>query len=73
MATPAARRARLAADVTELRAILQTARDDLRALPPAASRTPAQKATARSRRVEQLVARILLNTLATPTDDDLTD
>lgn len=59
----ATRRARLAADLAELRTVRQAAADDLRALPPAASRTAAQRNTARQLRFQLLVCRIVLNGL----------
>lgn len=67
------RKARLAADVTELRQIAAQNRADLRALPAAASRTPAQRTAARRLRQDLIVARIVLNALATPDDADLDD
>ena len=73
MPTRDARKARLAADVAELRQIAAQARADLRALPAAAARTPAQRNTARRLRTDLLVARIVLNAWATPDDADLDD
>lgn len=73
MPTPVARRAQLAADTAELRALLQTARADRKALPAPAQRNAAQRDQARRNRLEQLVARVLLNITGTPTDDDLVD
>lgn len=58
-----ARRTRLAADLDELRAIRQSAADDLRALPAPASRTAAQRTTARNLRFQLLVCRVVLNGL----------
>lgn len=65
------RKVQLAADLTELRKVLQQARTDLRDLPAPASRNAAQRATARSRRFELLIGRIVLNAISTPTDDDM--
>lgn len=73
MADLATRKQQLATDLGELRTRASTARTDLRALPAAASRTPAQRTTAKTLRFELLVARIVLNALATPGDGDLDD
>lgn len=73
MPTRDARKARLAADVAELRQVAAQARAELRALPTAAARTPAQRTTAKRLRTDLLVARIVLNALATPDDADLDD
>jgi hypothetical protein len=73
MPTRDTRKARLAADVAELRQIAAQNRADLRALPAAASRTPAQRTSARRLRQDLIVARIVLNALSTPDDADLDD
>lgn len=73
MPTRDARKARLAADVAELRQIAAQARADLRALPAAAARTPAQRNTAKRLRQDLVVARIVLNALGRPDDADLDD
>lgn len=73
MADLATRKQQLAADLEELRTRASTARTDLRALPAAGSRTPAQRTTAKTLRFELLVARIVLNALATPAATDLDD
>ena len=73
MLTPAARKAQLRDDLDELRKIATQARADLRALPPAAQRTAAQRSTARRARTDLVVARVVLNALGTPDDDDLDD
>lgn len=73
MPTRDTRKTRLAADIDELRQIAAQARAELRALPAAAARTPAQRTTARRLRTDLVVARAVLNALATPDDDDLDD
>ena len=73
MADLKARRARIDADLDELRRIAAQARADLRALPAQAQRTPAQRNTAKRLRQDLVVARIVLNALATPDDADLDD
>jgi hypothetical protein len=73
MPTRDQRRQRLAADLDELRQVAADARTALRALPPKAQRTAAQKREAARLRTDMLVARVVVNALATPTDDDLTD
>lgn len=73
MADLTARRARIDADLDELRQIAAQARTELRALPAKAQRTPAQRTTAKRLRTDLLVARIVLNALATPDDADLDD
>lgn len=65
------RKTQLAADLVELRQVLQGARSDLKTLPAPNARNATQRNTARSRRFELLVGRILLNALSTPTDDDM--
>lgn len=73
MADLATRKQQLATDLEELRTRAASARTDLKALPAAGTRTPAQRATAKTLRFELLVARIVLNALGTPGTGDLDD
>lgn len=73
MADLKARRARIDADLDELRQIAAQARSDLRALPAKAQRTPAQRNTAKRLRTDLVVARAVLNALGRPDDADLDD
>lgn len=73
MADIATRKQQLAADLDELRARASTARTDLKALPAPGTRTPAQRATAKTLRFELLIARIVLNAFSTPAAGDLDD
>lgn len=71
MADLSTRKQALAADLIELRAYLGSARTAIKSLPAPALRNANQRAQARSERFMLLVGRIILNGLATPTDDDL--
>lgn len=70
MADRTVRRNRLAADLDELRTVKNSAADELRALPPAASRTAAQRRTAKDLRFVLLISRIVLNGLNARGADD---
>jgi hypothetical protein len=67
------RRAKLTTDLAELRAKRRQARDDIRALPPPGERTAAQRERAFVRRYLMLLTGVVLNAVATPTDEDLDD
>jgi len=75
MADRTTRRARLTADLAELRDYATQARADLRALPAPGARTAAQRNTARNLRFQLLVARVVLNGLNARGDtaDDVLD
>lgn len=71
MPTSQERKARLAADLLELRQVAAQARADLSALPPAAQRTTTQRNNAKRLRTDLVIVRAVLNALGTPDDDDL--
>lgn len=73
MPTRDQRRQRLAADLDALRQVAADARQQLRSLPPRASRTAAQRREAARLRTDLVVARAVLNALGSPTDDDLAE
>jgi hypothetical protein len=73
MPTRDERRTRLAADLDALRQVVATARQGLKALPPKANRTAADRRDAARLRTDLVLARAVLNALGAPTDDDLAD
>ena len=73
MPTRDQRRERLAADLAAVRQVAADARKGLAALPPAASRTAAQRRDAARLRTDLVLARAVLNAIGNPTDDDLAD